>query len=146
MADISAATAAPADTSRASYEQLSLDEWLSKFSRIYGKRHDKHTTEYLISRLVEEVAELVNPMESQDRAEIAPNLADVFSWICSLAVKLNIDLTNLAWEKYGKNAPRPEWSTGMQPSLADFSQPRTLKDWQDLSPNCTRVRTPGSHQ
>ncbi len=58
MADISAATTAPADTSRASYEQFSLDEWLSKFSRIYGKRHDKHTTEYLISRLVEEVASL----------------------------------------------------------------------------------------
>jgi NTP pyrophosphatase (non-canonical NTP hydrolase) len=89
------------------YESLSLDEWLTKFGRIYGKRHDKHTTEYLISRLVEEVAELVNPMESQDNALIAPNLADVFSWICSLAYKLNIDLASLAWQKYGKNAPRP---------------------------------------
>ncbi len=116
------------------YENLSLDEWLTKFGRIYGKRHDKHTTEYMISRLVEEVAELVNPMESQDSAQISPSLADVFSWICSIAYKLNIDLSSLAWQKYGKNAPRPDWSrTGFsQASLADFGQPNTLREWQSF--------------
>ena len=114
------------------FDDLSLDEWLTKFGRIYGKRHDKHTTEYMISRLVEEVAELVNPMESQDSTLIEPSLADVFSWICSLAYKLNIDLSSLAWQKYGKNAPRPTWSKAelSQASLADFAQPRTLKEWQ----------------
>jgi NTP pyrophosphatase (non-canonical NTP hydrolase) len=113
------------------FENLSLDEWLTKFGRIYGKRHDKHTTEYMISRLVEEVAELVNPMETQDNSLIAPNLADVFSWICSLAYKLNIDLSSLAWQKYGKNAPRPAWSKeSTQASLADFAQPGTLREWQ----------------
>ena len=119
-----------------SFAELTLDEWLTKFGRIYGKRHDKHTTEYLISRLVEEVAELVNPMESQDRDKIAPNLADVFSWICSLAIKLNVNLSELAWQKYGKNAPRPAWSSssseGSQPSLADFSEPQTLHEWQEF--------------
>jgi NTP pyrophosphatase (non-canonical NTP hydrolase) len=115
-----------------SFENLSLDEWLTKFGRIYGKRHDRHTTEYMISRLVEEVAELVNPMESQDNSLIAPNLADVFSWICSLAYKLNIDLSTLAWQKYGKNAPRPAWSKteSLQASLGDFAQPSTLREWQ----------------
>lgn len=114
-----------------SFENLSLDEWLRKFGRIYGKRHDKHTTEYMISRLVEEVAELVNPMESQDKDQIAPNLADVFSWICSIAYKLNIDLSSLAWQKYGLNAPRPiSGSESSPPSLSDFSQPVTLRDWQ----------------
>jgi NTP pyrophosphatase (non-canonical NTP hydrolase) len=113
------------------YVELSLDDWLSKFGRIYGKRHDKHTTEYMISRLVEEVAELVNPMESQDASQIAPNLADVFSWTCSLAFKLDIDLSSLAWQKYGQNAPRPSWSLQTaQPSLQEFSMPRTLQDWQ----------------
>ena len=76
----------PSSTEKAidqDFVNLSLDEWLTKFGRIYGKRHDKHTTEYIISRLVEEVAELVNPMESQDIALIDPSLADVFSWICS---------------------------------------------------------------
>lgn len=117
-----------------SFEGLSLDDWLRKFGRIYGKRHDKHTTEYMISRLVEEVAELVNPMESQDRTQISANLADVFSWICSIAYKLNIDLSSLAWEKYGKNAPRPEWAKAesSQYSLADFSQPSTLREWQEF--------------
>jgi NTP pyrophosphatase (non-canonical NTP hydrolase) len=115
-----------------SFGDLSLDDWLSKFGRIYGKRHDKHTTEYMISRLVEEVAELVNPMESQDNSQIAPNLADVFSWTCSLAFKLDIDLSSLAWQKYGENAPRPSWSpqSSAQPSLQEFSMPRTLRDWQ----------------
>lgn len=113
------------------YQTLSLDEWLNKFGRIYGKRHDKHTTEYMISRLVEEVAEMVNPMETQDNALISPCLADVFSWICSLAYKLNIELSSLAWQKYGKNAPRPDWTKQeSQLSLADYSQPRTLGDWQ----------------
>jgi NTP pyrophosphatase (non-canonical NTP hydrolase) len=114
------------------FQNLSLDEWLTKFGRIYGKRHDKHTTEYMISRLVEEVAELVNPMEAQDSSQIAPNLADVFSWICSLAYKLNMDLSTLAWQKYGKNAPRPAWSKtdSLQASLGDFSQPSTLREWQ----------------
>ncbi|MCL5067184.1 MAG: hypothetical protein M1368_02370, partial [Thaumarchaeota archaeon] len=59
--------------SASSFRGLTLDQWITKFGRIYGRRHDKHTTEYMISRLVEEVAELVNPMESQDRTEIAPN-------------------------------------------------------------------------
>lgn len=114
-----------------SFENLSLDEWLRKFGRIYGKRHDKHTTEYMISRLVEEVAELVNPMESQDKEQIAPNLSDVFSWICSIAYKLNIDLSSLAWQKYGLHAPRPILGSDTSaPSLSDFSQPVTLRDWQ----------------
>lgn len=112
------------------FQILTLDEWLTKFGRIYGKRHDKHTAEYMISRLVEEVAELVNPMETQDNSLIAPNLADVFSWTCSLAYKLNIDLSSLAWNKYGKNTPRPAWSKGAQASLADFAQPSTLREWQ----------------
>lgn len=117
------------------YADLTLAQWLTKFGRIYGKRHDKHTTEYLISRLVEEVAELVNPMEEQDRDAIAPSLADVFSWICSLAYKLNLDLTELAWRKYGKNAPRPDWTKAegsLQPALTDFGQPSTLHEWQEF--------------
>jgi NTP pyrophosphatase (non-canonical NTP hydrolase) len=113
------------------FSELTIDDWLSKFGRIYGKRHDKHTTEYMISRLVEEVAELVNPMESLDNSQIAPNLADVFSWICSIAFKLNIDLSGLAWEKYGHNAPRPLGSKGGG-LLQDFSQPRTLSEWQSF--------------
>ena len=108
----------------------SLDDWLARFGRIYGKRHDKHTTEYMISRLVEEVAELVNPMESQNKEEIAPNLADVFSWICSLAFKLDINLSSLAWEKYGKNAPHPPGSEGA--SLESFGIPDSLKEWQEF--------------
>ena len=49
-----------------------------------------------------------------------------------LAYKLNIDLSSLAWQKYGKNAPRPTWSKSefTQASLADFAQPRTLREWQ----------------
>jgi NTP pyrophosphatase (non-canonical NTP hydrolase) len=111
---------------------LSIDDWIAKFGRIYGKRHDKHTTEYMISRLVEEVAELVNPMDSQDKEQIAPNLADVFSWICSLAYKLNIDLSSLAWQKYGQHAPHPSWSQAAQPSLQEYSLPQTLRAWQKL--------------
>ena len=114
------------------FSELSIDDWLAKFGRIYGKRHDKHTTEYMISRLVEEVAELVNPMDSQDKSRIAPNLADVFSWTCSLAFKLDIDLSSLAWQKYGKHAPHPTWSQPSQPSLQEFSMPQTLRDWQKL--------------
>ena len=114
------------------FHSLSLEGWLTKFGRIYGKRHDKHTTEYMISRLVEEVAEMVNSMETQDNALISPCLADVFSWTCSLAYKLNIDLSSLAWQKYGKNAPRPGWTKeeASHMSLADFSQPNRLHDWQ----------------
>jgi NTP pyrophosphatase (non-canonical NTP hydrolase) len=110
---------------RSNYEQTSLEEWLNKFGRIYGKRHDKHTTEYMISRLVEEVAELVSPMES--RSELGPGLADVFSWTCSLAYKLNLDLADLAWKKYGQDPPS---NKGESPSLASYSQPHTLKEWQ----------------
>jgi len=109
------------------YQDLSLEEWLTKFGRIYGKRHDKHTTEYMISRLVEEVAELVSPMES--RGDLGPSLADVFSWTCSLVYKLNVDLADLAWDKYGKHPPKTP-SAGRSLDLNTFSQPRTLKDWQ----------------
>jgi NTP pyrophosphatase (non-canonical NTP hydrolase) len=86
----------------------------------------------MISRLVEEVAELVNPMDLQDKTLIAPNLADVFSWTCSLAFKLDIDLSSLAWQKYGVHAPHPPWSQPDQPSLQEYSMPQTLRDWQNL--------------
>jgi NTP pyrophosphatase (non-canonical NTP hydrolase) len=109
-----------------SYPDLSLEEWLTKFGRIYGKRHDKHTTEYMISRLVEEVAELVSPMES--RSDLGPGLADVFSWTCSLAYKLNLDLAALAWQKYGKNPPKGDGRSIV--ALSEFSQPQSLKEWQ----------------
>lgn len=111
------------------YEDFSLEEWLNKFGRIYGKRHDKHSTEYMISRLVEEVAELVSPMES--RTDLGPGLADVFSFSCSLAYKLNVDLASLAWQKYGKNPPKNE---GLKSSLDlnQFSQPRSLSEWQSF--------------
>jgi NTP pyrophosphatase (non-canonical NTP hydrolase) len=111
------------------YKNLTLDDWLAKFGRIYGKRHEKHTTEYMVSRLVEEIAELVNPMEAQNREQIGPSLADVFSWTCSLAFKLNIDLSTLAWKKYGMNAPHAS-SGSSNPSLQSFSQPQTLQQWQ----------------
>jgi len=118
-----------------SHADLTLDDWINKFGRIYGKRHEKHTTEYMIARLVEEVAELVDPMESQDIEKISPNLADVFSWVCSISYKLNLDLSSLAWKKYGGNAPRPTWSTpssASQPALSQFSQPNKLGEWQDF--------------
>jgi NTP pyrophosphatase (non-canonical NTP hydrolase) len=108
-------------------EELSLEDWLTRFGRIYGKRHDKHSTEYMISRLVEEVAELVSPMES--RGDLGPGLADVFSWTCSLAYKLNVDLADLAWRKYGKHPPKPRGSSDSL-DLNQFSQPRSLRDWQ----------------
>jgi NTP pyrophosphatase (non-canonical NTP hydrolase) len=109
------------------YQDLSLEDWLTKFGRIYGKRHDKHTAEYMISRLVEEVAELVSPMES--RGDLGSGLADVFSWTCSLAYKLNVDLADLAWQKYGKHPPKTR-SFSDSLDLDEFSQPRTLKEWQ----------------
>ncbi len=111
------------------FPDLSLEEWLTKFGRIYGKRHDKHTTEYMISRLVEEVAELVSPMES--RGDLGPGLADVFSWTCSLAYKLNVDLAALTWQKYGKNPPKLESFHGSL-ALNEFSQPQSLKEWQSF--------------
>jgi len=112
-----------------SFQDISLEEWLNKFGRIYGKRHDKHTTEYMISRLVEEVAELVSPMES--RGDLGPGLADVFSWTCSLAYKLNVDLAALAWQKYGKNPPM-SGSRDRTVDLNEFSQPRALSEWQSF--------------
>jgi NTP pyrophosphatase (non-canonical NTP hydrolase) len=132
--DNSASVRQPSGSNK-EFENLSLDEWINKFGRIYGKRHDRHTTEYMISRLVEEVAELVNPMESQNRDEIGPGLADVFSWTCSLAYKLGINLSELAWQKYGgKEAPHPAWASSgfRQPELASFSQPANLNEWQAL--------------
>jgi NTP pyrophosphatase (non-canonical NTP hydrolase) len=119
----------PAPISKSDYRDLSLEDWLTKFGRIYGKRHDKHTTEYMISRLVEEVAELVSPMES--RGDLGPGLADVFSWTCSLAYKLNVDLAALAWLKYGKNPPKTQ-NFNESVELNQFSQPRTLKEWQSF--------------
>jgi len=108
------------------YQDLSIEEWLTKFGRIYGKRHEKHSTEYMISRLVEEVAELVSPMES--RGDLGWGLADVFSWTCSLAYKLNVDLAALAWQKYGKNPPTT--SSKRRMDLSEFSQPHSLREWQ----------------
>lgn len=78
----------------------SLDEWSNMFDNIYGGIHSIATINELSFHLVEETGEvadqivrIIEILNEQDlemkKADLSHELADVFSWICSVVNKIN---------------------------------------------------------
>lgn len=99
-----------------SYEQAewSLERWQDYFFACYGEKNKQQGLDYVIGRLVAEIAELCScvvtiPMREETIAELelelALELADVFAWACATASLLNLNLEQVVFTRYGSYCP-----------------------------------------
>ena len=103
-------------------------------------------SEHVWSRLIEEVAELVEPMEKEKIREIENGIPDLFAWMMAFTRRTQTDLQAAAWEKFRRGCP----SCGMpydcmcglaengslkptkrDPTVESFRrEPTSLDEWQ----------------
>lgn len=110
-------------------ERWRLNEWKNMFKQIYEIKNLPISPDDILHRLVEETAELVKPTLTFDLEGLRWQLSDVFAWICAFGDKLNVDLDQLMYRKYG------EYTPGKQRILPPYGiiskdRPENLQDWQ----------------
>ena len=74
--------------------------------RLYFHRDSKRGTVGTYNWLVDEVKELGEALESNDKKALEDEFADVIAWLASLANISNIDLEKAALNKYDDKCPK----------------------------------------
>ena len=74
--------------------------------RLYFHRDSKRGTVGTYNWLVDEVKELGEALESNDKKALEDEFADVIAWLASLANISNIDLEKAALNKYDVKCPK----------------------------------------
>jgi NTP pyrophosphatase (non-canonical NTP hydrolase) len=74
--------------------------------RLYYHRDSKRGTDGTYAWLVDEVRELGEALDKNDREELAKEFADVIAWLASLANVTEIDLEKAALDKYSNKCPK----------------------------------------
>ena len=74
--------------------------------RLYFHRDSKRGTVRTYNWLVDEVKELGEALESNDKKALEDEFADVIAWLASLANISNIDLEKAALNKYDDKCPK----------------------------------------
>lgn len=74
--------------------------------RLYFHRDSKRGTVGTYNWLVDEVKELGEALESNDKKALEDEFADVIAWLASLANIRNIDLEKAALNKYDDKCPK----------------------------------------
>jgi NTP pyrophosphatase (non-canonical NTP hydrolase) len=74
--------------------------------RLYFHRDSKRGTVGTYNWLVNEVKELGEALESNDKKALEDEFADVIAWLASLANISNIDLEKAALNKYDDKCPK----------------------------------------
>ena len=86
-------------------ERWTLAHWEKMFSDIYGDRNRASDKEQIWARMVEEVGELVDPMDKEKIREIENGIPDLFAWMMAFTHKSGIDLQAETWKKFQKGCP-----------------------------------------
>ena len=84
----------------------SFRDFQNLMKKIYFHHDQKRGVESTFLWLVEEVGELSKSLRKQDQKNIREEFADVIAWLCSLANLLDIDLLEVAYEKYPNLCPK----------------------------------------
>jgi NTP pyrophosphatase (non-canonical NTP hydrolase) len=74
--------------------------------RLYFHRDSKRGTVGTYNWLIDEVKELEEALESNDKKALEDEFADVIAWLASLANITNIDLEKAARNKYYNKCPK----------------------------------------
>ena len=74
--------------------------------KLYFHRDSKRGVEGTYNWLLDELKELEEALESNDKKALEDEFADVIAWLASLANITNIDLEKAAINKYDEKCPK----------------------------------------
>jgi NTP pyrophosphatase (non-canonical NTP hydrolase) len=74
--------------------------------QIYFQRDKRRGIDSTFLWLIEEVGELSRAIKNKNEQNIREEFGDVLAWLCSLANLANINLIEVAYEKYQNKCPR----------------------------------------
>lgn len=81
-------------------KNMHLSEFQNMMRRIYFHRDSKRGTVGTYKWLVEEIGELGEALDGEDKKALEDEFADALAWLASLANVVNIDLEKAALAKY----------------------------------------------
>ncbi len=80
---------------------MDIEEAQEMMRRIYFERDRARGVKGTLKRTIDELEELREAIQSNDSTSaIADEVADVFAWLCSLANLLEIDVSEVFYNKY----------------------------------------------
>jgi NTP pyrophosphatase (non-canonical NTP hydrolase) len=85
---------------------MRIHEFQEMMHRIYFHRDSKRGTKGTYNWLVDEVKELGDALEANDRKALENEFADVIAWLASLANIVKVDLEKAALNKYDNACPK----------------------------------------
>jgi NTP pyrophosphatase (non-canonical NTP hydrolase) len=89
---------------------MHIREFQEMMRRLYFHRDSKRGVEGTYNWLKDELEELGEALEGNDREEAEKEFADVIAWLASLANIAGIDLENAAINKYNGKCPKCQQS------------------------------------
>jgi len=85
---------------------MHICEFQEMMRRLYFHRDSKRGVKGTLDWLMDEVEELREALEKEDKQAIKMEFADVIAWLASLANVAGIDLEKAALEKYPDKCPK----------------------------------------
>lgn len=85
---------------------MHINEFQEMMRRLYYHRDSERGVEKTFEWLVEEVAELGEALETEDKKALESEFADVIAWLASLANITNVELEKAALGKYDNKCPK----------------------------------------
>jgi len=87
-------------------ESLHIFEFQKMMHMLYFHRDSKRGVEGTYKWLLDEVRELGEALETNDKKALEDEFADVIAWLASLANITNVDLEKAAVNKYDDKCPK----------------------------------------
>lgn len=118
--------------SQKNLKNFSIEEWQNHFNELYGEVNRKISHYKVIAKLVEEVGDLVIPVNNLDKEQLKKQLPDVFAWCYAVANKLGIDMSPVLKKEYFDKRKLPKIFE-VKNTLEDYIKepPQKFSDWQD---------------
>jgi NTP pyrophosphatase (non-canonical NTP hydrolase) len=87
-------------------DELQISEFQEVMKRLYFHRDSKRGIEGTYAWLVDEIEELGEALEGNDKKALEKEFADVIAWLASLANVSAVNLEEAALNKYDNKCPR----------------------------------------
>jgi NTP pyrophosphatase (non-canonical NTP hydrolase) len=87
-------------------DNMHIHEFQEMMRHIYFSRDSKRGTRGTYDWLVDEVKELGDALEANDKKTLEDEFADVVAWLASLANVAKVDLEKAALNKYSNKCPK----------------------------------------
>jgi NTP pyrophosphatase (non-canonical NTP hydrolase) len=99
-----------------SQETWSIRDWCSHIDKVYGATNRERGIQFALGRLYEEICEAIDTqfLDTNDtslqlnevRHRMAHEFADIFAWIFTIALLLEVDIEPILEERYNKTCHR----------------------------------------